>query len=198
MALFSLLTHSPQPLEGFKQWFEEATLKEINNPQAMSLATIGKNGLPNIRIVLFKGFYKDGLCFYTNLKSVKAMELKKNPLCALCFLWKSLMRQVRIRGKAHLLPEAENDKYFASRPINSQIGALVSKQSEPLASQEELHKSYEEQKQRLPIKRPTHWGGFFLKPQEIEFWQEGNNRLHTRRYYLQEKNGNWKSQLLYP
>ena len=171
------------PFKLFNQWYEDASKSEVNDPNAMSLATVGGNSMPSVRIVLLKSHDQNGFVFYTNLKSRKGNELSKNPQAAIAFHWKTIRRQVRIEGITEPIAKDEADEYFQSRPRISQIGAWASQQSEPLDSREQLMnsvKSFEEKYQNVPIPRPQHWGGLRLRPNRIEFWQDGEYRLHDR------------------
>lgn len=190
------------PIAIFSQWFEEAgNNPAISDHTVMSLATARKNGVPSVRIVLLKNFDAKGFVFFTNLKSRKSEELKVNPYASLCFYWQPLGRQVRIDGKAEQVSDAEADIYYNSRPLISRIGALVSKQSRPLASRELLINDVEEAKriysEEAPPVRPKHWSGWRIVPSAIEFWQEGEFRLHDRDLYT-HKGNQWEIQKLYP
>mgnify|MGYP003324156292 FL=1 len=171
------------PFKLFDQWYEDARKSEINDPNAMSLATVGGNSMPSVRIVLLKSHDQNGFVFYTNLKSRKGSELLKNPQAAIAFHWKTIRRQVRIEGITEPIAKNEADAYFQSRPRISQIGAWPSQQSEPLDSREQLLnsvKSFEKKYENVSIPRPQHWGGLRLRPNRIEFWQDGEYRLHDR------------------
>ncbi len=190
------------PIERFSEWFEAAKNQPgIINPNAMTLATATRAGLPSARVVLLKGFDERGFTFFTNMKSPKSLELKENPQAALCFYWATLGRQIRIQGKAEQVSDKEADEYYNSRPFISRIGAWASEQSQPLASREvlmdkvaELEKKYSEAN---PPPRPKHWSGWRVKPDLIEFWQEGEYRLHDREVYTRDGNS-WKIQRIYP
>ena len=171
------------PFKLFNQWYEDANKSEVNDPNAMSLATVGGNSMPSVRIVLLKSHDQNGFVFYTNLKSRKGTELSKNPQAAIAFHWKTIRRQVRIEGITKPVAKNEADEYFQSRPRISQIGAWASQQSEPLDSREQLLnsvKSFEKKYENVSIPRPQHWGGLRLRPNLIEFWQDGEYRLHDR------------------
>ena len=179
------------PFKLFNQWYEDASKSEVNDPNAMSLATVGGNSMPSVRIVLLKSHDQNGFVFYTNLKSRKGNELSKNPQAAIAFHWKTIRRQVRIEGITETIAKNEADEYFQSRPRISQIGAWASQQSEPLDSREQLLnsvKSFEEKYENVSIPRPQHWGGLRLRPNRIEFWQDGEYRLHDR--FIFEKAAN--------
>ena len=174
------------PIDLFGQWFNEAKKTEINDPNALSLATVGKNGIPSVRMVLLKDFNSDGFVFYTNLNSRKSEEIKSNANGSMCFHWKSLLRQVRITGKISKVSDADADNYYNSRSYGSRIGAWASNQSSILKSRDELLKSIEEFKKKYPnennVPRPKHWSGWNLTPNEIEFWLDGKNRIHAVSY----------------
>lgn len=189
-----------EPFAWFKQWFEEAEAAEPNDPNAMSLATIGEDGLPSVRIVLLKEWDRRGFVFYTNLLSDKGRALAARPQACLNFHWKSLGRQVRIAGGVERVSEEEADVYFASRPRISQLGAWASKQSRAvdsraalLARVEEVDKAYGEG----AVPRPPHWSGFRVAPRAIEFWQAGEFRLHDR-FRFTRMMEEWKVERLYP
>ena len=190
------------PFELFKEWFEVAKKKEINDPNALALGTASKDGVPSVRMVLLKGFDKDGFIFYTNLKSQKSKELKENPNATMCFHWKSLLRQIRIVGKLNLVDDKIADDYYSTRAYESRIGAWASKQSSILKSRDELlnnlenFKKKDSDKDKVP--RPDHWSGWNLKPSSIEFWLDGDNRIHERLKYTLDNNNNWEKSLLSP
>ena len=190
------------PFELFKEWFEVAKKKEINDPNALALGTASKDGVPSVRMVLLKGFDKDGFIFYTNLKSQKSKELKENPNATMCFHWKSLLRQIRIVGKLNLVDEKIADDYYSTRAYESRIGAWASKQSSILKSRDELLNNLENFKKKYSDKdkvpRPDHWSGWNLKPSSIEFWLDGDNRIHERLKDTLDNNNNWEKILLSP
>ena len=190
------------PIDLFGQWFNEAKKTEINDPNALSLATVGKNGIPSVRMVLLKGFNNDGFVFYTNLNSRKSEEIKSNANASMCFHWKSLLRQVRITGEISKVSDADADNYYNSRSYGSRIGAWASNQSSILKSRDELLKSIEEFKKKYPnennVPRPKHWSGWNLTPHEIEFWLDGKNRIHERLRYTKKNNNDWEKNLLNP
>ena len=190
------------PIDLFVDWFNKAKKTEINDPNALSLATVGKNGVPSVRMVLLKDFNKKGFVFYTNLNSQKSNEIKSNPNASMCFHWKSILRQVRITGKLSNVPDEDADNYYNSRSYGSRIGAWASNQSSVLKSRDELLKSIEEFKKKYPneknIPRPKHWSGWILNPIEIEFWLDGEDRIHERLRYTRKNNKKWEKNLLSP
>ena len=189
------------PINLFREWFNEAKKSEINDPNAVALGTFDLKGYPSVRMVLLKDYNDDGFVFYTNFNSIKGKAIKKNPKITMCFHWKSLLRQVRIVGLASKVSDKEADDYFNSRSYGSRIGAWASDQSSTLNSREDLLKSIEKYKKKFPKKnivpRPKHWSGWRLIPEEIEFWLDGENRIHERLKYIRNKNY-WKKVLLSP
>jgi len=190
------------PIELFKVWMDEAKKSEPNDPNALSLATSNKNNIPSVRMVLLKEFNQNGFVFYTNLNSQKGNELKENPNAAMCFHWKSLLRQIRISGTITQVEDSIADQYYNSRGYDSRIGAWASKQSKELKNRDELENSIKEFKQKFDDKnnvpRPNHWSGWNLSPIRIEFWLDGDSRIHERLNYTFDKNGNWIRSLLSP
>ena len=189
------------PFALFDQWFAEARAAEVNDPEAMALATADSVGNPTVRMVLLKGHSPDGFVFYTNEESEKGRELSENPSAALLFHWKSLRRQVRIEGEVERIAAEQADEYFATRSRDSQLGAWASQQSRPLESREVFEARYEEMKRRFEdqeVPRPPHWGGYRVVPLCIEFWQDRPHRLHERTMFLAQDDGTWASWLLYP
>lgn len=189
------------PIKQFDKWFDEALKAEIWEPNAMTLATATVNGMPSARIVLLKGFSEQGFAFYTNYLSRKGKELAKNPRAALIFNWGQLERQVRIEGTVEKLSKEQSEQYFHSRPIGSQLGALVSPQSQEIAGREELESKWQQleaEYQDKEIPKPTFWGGYIVKPQLIEFWQGRSSRLHDRILYKNAGKNNWKIVRLAP
>ncbi|ACI98020.1 pyridoxamine 5'-phosphate oxidase [Rhodospirillum centenum SW] len=188
------------PFLFFRDWLAEAERTEPNDPTAMSLATVDADGRPSLRIVLLKGLDERGFVFYTNTESRKGFQLAARPVAALCFHWKSLRRQVRIEGAVERVTEAEADAYFASRPRGSRIGAWASQQSRPLESRAVLQHRVAETEARYDgqeVPRPPHWSGYRVLPDDIEFWQDGEFRLHDRFRYRRSATG-WTCQRLYP
>ena len=190
------------PIELFKVWMDEAKKSEPNDPNALSLATSNKNNIPSVRMVLLKEFTQNGFVFYTNLNSQKGNELKENPNAAMCFHWKSLLRQIRISGTITQVEDSIADQYYNSRGYDSRIGAWASKQSKELKNRDELENSIKEFKQKFDDKnnvpRPNHWSGWNLSPIRIEFWLDGDSRIHERLNYTIDKSGNWIRSLLSP
>ena len=189
------------PISLFKIWFDEAKKSELNDPNALSLATSDNMGVPSVRMVLLKSFDNSGFVFYTNLNSTKSKAIKDNPIVSMCFHWKSLLRQIRITGKASNVSDQEADEYYNSRSYGSRIGAWASKQSSILNNRKELIKEIEDYKSKFPNKdkvpRPSHWSGWRVNPSEIEFWLDGDNRIHERLKYIKD-NESWKKVLLNP
>lgn len=191
---------SESPFHRFGIWFEEAKRAELNDPNAMTLATVGDNGRPAARIVLLKEWNEHEFVFYSNLGSSKAKHMAGNPYVALLFHWKSLQRQIRIEGKVSPVPAAQADAYFATRPRTSQLGAWASSQSSPLASREAFEAGLREVEARFAgqdVPRPPFWSGWRLSPDYFEFWQAADFRLHDRQTYTLSPQG-WETGLLYP
>ncbi len=189
------------PFLRFAQWFEAAQAAEPSDANAMTLATATPDGRPSARVVLLKGFDPRGFVFYTNLESSKGEELRANPHAALCFHWKSTRRQVRIDGPAERVSDAEADAYFASRPYGSRIGAWASQQSRRLDDRTTLEARVAEFQARWPepgpVPRPSHWSGFRVVPQRVEFWRDMPFRLHDRLVFTRD-GGGWAVARLYP
>jgi pyridoxamine 5'-phosphate oxidase len=199
----SLLTEDntdKNPFKQFSVWYNSALESDFPHSDAMTLATADKNGKPSARIVLLKGFDENGFVFFTNYESRKGSELIQNPYASLVFYWNKLDRQVRIEGVTKKISLKESEEYFHSRPRGSRLGALISPQSKVIESREELEKRYEEfekmyEGQEIPL--PKNWGGFRLKPDYFEFWQNRDNRLHDRITYTLGNNS-WKLNRLAP
>ncbi|HEY4265185.1 MAG TPA: pyridoxamine 5'-phosphate oxidase [Micropepsaceae bacterium] len=193
---------SAEPFEIFGEWFAEAKAQEPNDPDAMSLASVDATGLPDVRMVLLKQADHEGFVFYTNLESAKGEELAATPKAALCFHWKSLRRQIRVRGPVSPVSDTEADAYFATRPKDSQIGAWASRQSRPLEGRFALEKEvafFAAKFALSTVPRPTHWSGFRLRPVVIEFWRDRPFRLHERiRYRREAPRGPWTTEHLFP
>ena len=196
------LIDAEEPLRLFAAWFEQATRSEPRDPTAMSLATVDTDGLPNVRMVLMKAFGEEGFVFYTNTDSQKGLELDRDRKAALLFHWKSINRQVRLRGPVERIDDAEADAYFATRPRLAQIGAWASKQSAPLESPHAFEKAialYAAKFAIGTIPRPPYWTGYRLRPLLIEFWQERPFRLHDRLEFRRETlDAPWRKTRLYP
>jgi len=188
------------PFEQFSRWWNEAIKSEIDEVNAMTLATVAADGMPSARIVLLKGFDKNGFVFFTNYNSDKAREIEQHPKVALLFFWKELERQVRIEGTIRKTSSGESDVYFNSRPLGSRIGAWASPQSEPIADRQTLESSYREFEKKFAsgqVPRPPHWGGYVVKPVLFEFWQGRSSRLHDRLRY-EPVEDNWRIRRLAP
>ncbi len=192
---------APNPIDQFTRWWDDALNSEIEEVNAMTLATVTAEGFPSARIVLLKGYTEEGFVFFTNYESHKGKELAQNPRACLVFFWKALERQVRIEGNVEKIAAADSEAYFQSRPVGSRIGAWASPQSTVISGREviennviELEKKYA----NTPIPRPEHWGGYIVKPVNIEFWQGRSSRLHDRILYTAQKDLSWKIERLAP
>jgi pyridoxamine 5'-phosphate oxidase len=201
LGLNSCFLDLDDPIELFKLWMDDAKKSELNDPNAVSLAT-SNNNFPSVRIVLLKDFSQNGFVFYTNLNSQKGNELKENPKAAMCFHWKSLLRQIRINGAVTQVADDVADKYYNSRSYDSRIGAWASKQSKKLTSRDQLIDSIKEYKVKYNdennMPRPSHWSGWILSPQSIEFWLDGDSRIHERLKYVKDSSDQWIKSLLSP
>jgi pyridoxamine 5'-phosphate oxidase len=194
-------SEADEPLALFGSWLQEATLSEPNDPNAVALATVDPEGLPDVRMVLLKGFDAQGFVFYTNFESSKGTQILATRKAAMCFHWKSLRRQVRIRGPVEIVGDDEADAYFTTRARGSRIGAWASKQSRPLESRFALEKAVAEHSARHlvgGIPRPPYWSGFRIVPQSMEFWHDRPFRLHDRIRFLRRSDGGWSKARLYP
>jgi pyridoxamine 5'-phosphate oxidase len=191
----------PDPIKLFRRWFDEATASGTRLPDAMTLATATKDGKPSARMVLLKQIDDQGFVFYTNYNSRKSRELDENPNAALVCYWVALDRQVRVEGRVERVTAAESDEYFKTRPRESQLGALVSPQSEVIESREFLEKRFQDFEgmyRDRSVSRPAHWGGYRLRPERIEFWQNRSGRLHDRILYERQSDGSWTIKRLAP
>jgi pyridoxamine 5'-phosphate oxidase len=187
------------PVALFMLWMKDAESNELNDPNAVALATATREGVPSVRMVLVKKVDARGFCFYTNAESQKGIELAENPRAAMCFHWKSLRRQVRISGDVSELSAEEADVYFESRSRLSQLGAVASQQSRVLAGREVLEARVKELELTFPqkIPRPAYWRGYLLRPERIEFWKSGEGRMHDRFLFLRSEEG-WRKERLFP
>jgi len=195
-------TEKTNPYDIVKEWLDLAEASEPNDPNAMCLATVNKDGQPSARMVLLKGLDERGFVFYTNAESKKGQQIAANSNAAICFHWKTLRKQIRVEGEIEEVSAEEADAYYNTRHRGSRIGAWASKQSRPLENMDELKKFVEEYEESFEgkedIPRPKHWKGFRIKPREIEFWVDGDYRLHERHVYKQDDEGNWVTSMLYP
>ena len=194
-------TLDKNPFELFDEWYKEAEASELNDPDAMAIASVDKNGMPSVRIVLLKQWSQAGFTFFTNYTGRKGQELIATKKAAACLHWKSLRRQVRIVGDVDKISPSMSDAYFSTRARGSQIGAWASNQSQPLKTRAELSRAVDEYEKKFEgetVARPEHWGGFIIKPVEIEFWADGAYRLHDRFQLKQNAEGSWKSFRLNP
>jgi len=192
---------NPDPLKQFAKWWKQVIKSKTEEPNAMTLATASSDGVPSARIVLLKGFGENGFTFFTNYNSFKGQQLLENPKACLVFFWKELERQVRITGLVEKISEEANNEYFYSRPVDSQLGAIVSPQSQVIENRNWLDEKFNELKKqsgKKGIQRPENWGGYIVKPVIIEFWQGRQGRLHDRLQYSLLENGTWKTERLAP
>ena len=201
LGLDSCFEDLDNPIELFKNWFSAAEEKEINDPNAVAVATSDKNNQPNVRMVLLKGLSDKGFVFYTNFNSKKGGELKINKKASMCFHWKSLRRQVRVIGQVEEVTPKEADDYYNSRPYKNRISAWASSQSQTLDKRETFLNKIKEYEKKYPdesnVPRPPYWSGWRLLPDEIEFWNDGEGRIHERLNYKNSK-GKWEKEILYP
>ena len=188
------------PIDLFKKWFDKAKENEINDPNAVALGTANTDNQPSVRMVLLKGLSDEGFVFYTNFNSKKGSDLNSNRLASMCFHWKSIRRQVRVIGEVKQVSDKEADEYYNSRAYGSRISAWASSQSNTMESRDIFIKKIEEFKKKYPneknVPRPPHWSGWRIHPREIEFWVDGENRVHERLNYV-KKNGSWIKKILY-
>ena len=189
------------PFDQFELWFQQAVDAKIDLPDAMTLATASKDGLPSARIILLRGFDDRGLVFFTDYQSQKGQELAENPRAALVFYWRELDRQIRVSGTVNTVSHEESEKYFRSRPVGSQLAALASNQGEVIPNRQKLESKYKQlvetyRHKEVPI--PPYWGGFRLSPHWFEFWQGRPNRLHDRLRYTRRSDEGWKIERLSP
>ncbi len=195
-------TEQNEPFTLFASWLREAETTEPNDPNAVALATVDEDGLPNVRMVLLKGFDSDGFVFYTNFESQKGQEILSQKKAAMCFHWKSLRRQIRLRGLVEVVSDKEADEYFKTRARGSRIGAWASKQSRPLEGRFALEKAVAEYTARYAIgdiPRPPYWSGFRIRPLSIEFWHDRQFRLHDRIEFRRDgPEGAWQKVRMYP
>ena len=201
LGLDSCFEDLDNPIELFKKWFSRAEENEINDPNAVAVATSDKSNQPNVRMVLLKGLNDQGFVFYTNFNSTKGKELKINQKASMCFHWKSLRRQVRVLGKVEEVTSKEADDYYNSRPYKNRISAWASSQSQPLDKRETFLDKIKEFEKKYPdsnnVPRPPYWSGWRLIPNEIEFWVDGEGRIHERLIY-KNTDGKWSKEILYP
>lgn len=190
------------PLEQFQKWFYEVEATDgLEEPNAMTVSTIGLDGFPKNRVVLMKRYTHEGFIFYTNYQSEKGKALETNPSICLSFFWPNLERQVIIKGEAEKIAENLSDGYFESRPVGSQLGAIISHQSDTIASREEMEEKLAEMEKKYEgkeLERPSYWGGYLVRPISMEFWQGRPNRLHDRIRYTLQEDFNWKIERLQP
>jgi pyridoxamine 5'-phosphate oxidase len=201
IGLDSIFEDLDNPIDLFKNWIKKAEETEINDPNAVALGTANQSNQPSVRMVLLKGLSNEGFVFYTNFNSKKGIDLKINQQASMCFHWKCLRRQVRVIGKVQQVTEKEADEYYNSRPYKNRISAWASNQSEKLESRDTFLKKIEEFEKKYPdqnkVPRPPHWSGWRILPNEIEFWLDGEGRIHERLNYI-NNNSKWIKEILYP
>ena len=201
LGLDSIFEDLDNPIDLFKNWFKKAEETEVNDPNALALGTADQKNQPSVRMVLLKGLSNEGFVFYTNFNSKKGSDLKNNQQASMCFHWKSLRRQVRVIGKVQQVTDKEADEYYNSRPYKNRISAWASNQSKKLDSRDTFLKKIAEFEKKYPdqnkVPRPPHWSGWRILPKEIEFWLDGEGRIHERLNYI-KTNGKWKKEILYP
>ena len=201
LGLDSIFEDMDNPIDLFRNWFKKAEETEINDPNAVALGTADQKHQPSVRMVLLKGLSNKGFVFYTNFNSKKGNDLKTNQQASMCFHWKSLRRQVRVIGKVQQVSEKEADEYYNSRPYKNRISAWASNQSERLDSRDTFIKKILKFEKKYPdqnkVPRPPHWSGWRILPKEIEFWLDGEGRVHERLNYI-NNNDNWTKEILYP
>jgi pyridoxamine 5'-phosphate oxidase len=201
LELDSIFEDLDNPIELFKKWFKKAEETEINDPNAVALGTADQKNQPSVRMVLLKGLSNEGFVFYTNFNSKKGKDLKINQQASMCFHWKSLRRQVRVIGKVQQVTKKEADEYYNSRPYKNRISAWASNQSEKLESRDTFLKKIKEFEKKYPdqnkVPRPPHWSGWRIVPNEIEFWLDGEGRIHERLNYI-NNSSKWIKEILYP
>jgi len=201
LGLDSIFEDLDNPIDLFNNWIKKAEETEINDPNAVALGTADQNHQPSVRMVLLKGLSNKGFVFYTNFNSKKGNDLKTNQQASMCFHWKSLRRQVRVIGKVQQVSEKEADEYYNSRPYKNRISAWASNQSEKLDSRDTFIKKILKFEKKYPdqnkVPRPPHWSGWRILPKEIEFWLDGEGRVHERLNYI-NNNDNWTKEILYP
>ena len=201
LGLDSIFEDLDNPIDLFKNWFKKAEETEVNDPNALALGTADQKNQPSVRMVLLKGLSNEGFVFYTNFNSKKGSDLKNNQQASMCFHWKSLRRQVRVIGKVQQVTDKEADEYYNSRPYKNRISAWASNQSKKLDSRDTFLKKIEEFEKKYPdqnnVPRPPHWSGWRILPKEIEFWLDGEGRIHERLNYI-NNDSKWTKEILYP
>ena len=201
LGLDSIFEDLDNPIDLFKNWFKKAEETEVNDPNALALGTADQKNQPSVRMVLLKGLSNEGFVFYTNFNSKKGSDLKNNQQASMCFHWKSLRRQVRVIGKVQQVTDKEADEYYNSRPYKNRISAWASNQSKKLDSRDTFFKKIAEFEKKYPdqnnVPRPPHWSGWRILPKEIEFWLDGEGRIHERLNYI-NNDSKWTKEILYP